>query len=79
MEKWNDGLWPGNRYFQACQKCDKRFPGCHGVCELYAADKAAYKEIKASMKQEKEVDAVIRAASTRINHHYGDKRKEKFQ
>jgi hypothetical protein len=77
--EWHDGIFNGNRHFKSCQKCDKRFPGCHDHCELYAADKAAYKEIKASMRQEKEVDAVIRAASTRINHHYGDKRKEKFQ
>lgn len=79
MEKWNDGIWNGNRYFQACQKCDKRFPGCHGVCELYAAEKAAYKEIKADMRQVKDVDAFIRYANRRINRFYGSKRKEKIQ
>ena len=77
--KWNDGIWNGNRYFQACQTCDKRFPGCHGVCELYAAESAAYKEIKACMRQVKDVDAFIRYANRRINLFYGSKRKEKMQ
>ena len=76
--EWVDGIYNGNRHFQACKKCNKRFPGCHGVCELYAADSAAYKEIKASMRHEKEVDACIRSANNRIKRHYGIYRKETF-
>ena len=72
---WVDGIWNGNRHFKACQKCDKRFPGCHDHCELYAADSAAYKEIKASMRHEKEVDACIRSSNNRIKRHYGIDRK----
>jgi hypothetical protein len=78
MERWDDGIWNGNRHFQACQKCDKRFPGCHGVCEAYAAEKVAYAEIKKSIKKEKEVDACIRSSTNRIKRHFGIDRKETF-
>ena len=81
MMEWLDERWRGNRHFKACHECvaPKRCPGCHDICPEYATEKVAYEAIKNSLRQEKEVDAVIRAASTRINHHYGDKRKEKFQ
>jgi hypothetical protein len=79
--EWNDGIWNGNRHFQACHKCvaPKRFPGCHDVCKEYADEKAAYEEIQNGFRQEKSVDACIRYANRRINQYYGSKRKEKDQ
>lgn len=76
--EWLDERWRGNRHFKACKNCvaPKRHPGYQDHCEEYAADKAAYEKIKESLKREKEVDAAIKAASNRINHHYGDKKKE---
>ena len=78
LMEWNDGIWSGNRHFKACQKCvaPKRHPRCHDHCEEYAAEKAAYEEIKASMDKMKEVGACIRETDNRVKAHRRLKRKE---
>ena len=32
----------------SCKDCGNRHPGCHGSCEKYKKEKAAYEERKAS-------------------------------
>lgn len=31
----------------SCKGCEKRYPGCHGKCEAYLADKAKHDALKA--------------------------------
>ena len=75
--EWLDERWRGNRHFKACHECvaPKRCPGCHDHCEEYAAEKAAYKEIVNSLRQEKEVDAAVKAGANRVNRFYRTNRK----
>ena len=35
-----------------CQGCGDRHPGCHGQCEKYQKEKAAYEELKATAMKE---------------------------
>lgn len=75
--EWLDERWNGNRHFKACRKCvaPKRLLGCHDVCPELAAEKAAYQEIKKSLRHEKEVDAAIKAGANRVNLFYRTNRK----
>jgi hypothetical protein len=77
--EWLDQRWDGNRHFRACTNCQKRYPGCHDHCAEYAADKAAYEEIKHSLKQEKDIDATIKAGANRVNRYFRTNRKGTFR
>ena len=76
--EWLDERWRGNRHFKACSVCvaPKRHLGCHGTCQDYADERAAYEKIKESQKRDKDLSACIRAADNRIRRHYGIDRKE---
>ena len=41
----------------SCKDCCNRFPGCHGSCETYKAERAEYDKEKAKIEFEKKIDA----------------------
>jgi hypothetical protein len=41
----------------SCKDCGNRYPGCHGTCEKYKADKAKHDELKAKIDFAKKVDS----------------------
>ena len=38
-----------------CRGCQKRSPGCHGICETYKKEKAIYDEQKAKIDKQKAI------------------------
>ena len=41
----------------SCYGCEKRFPGCHGSCDKYKAEKAAHEARKEKEQQKRKVDS----------------------
>lgn len=37
--------------FEKCKACEKRYPGCHGECEAYKADRAEWDKRKAAVSE----------------------------
>ena len=40
----------------SCKGCEKRYPGCHGKCETYIAEKAIHDENKAAADKKRAVE-----------------------
>ena len=40
----------------SCHRCQNRSPGCHGSCETYKKEKAAYDEQKAKFDKQKAIN-----------------------
>ena len=43
----------------SCKGCEKRYPGCHGKCEAYLADKAKHDALKAEYDRKKAIENII--------------------
>ena len=43
----------------SCKDCGNRFPGCHGTCETYKAEKAEHDRIKAENDRKKAISGAI--------------------
>lgn len=41
-------------YDFSCKGCPNRYPGCHGECETYKKERAAFDEKKAELEKYKE-------------------------
>lgn len=39
-----------------CKGCERRFPGCHGSCDKYQAEKAAHEARKKEEQNQKRLD-----------------------
>lgn len=51
-------------FFECCNGCDSRFPGCHSQCEKYKAGKAKYDERKAIDRKERDTRQGLRDQRT---------------
>ena len=40
----------------SCKGCGNRYPGCHGNCETYKAERAEYDKLKAKHDFEKKIN-----------------------
>ena len=43
-----------------CYQCPDRFPGCHGSCEKYLAQKAELEETKAEARRRYDIDCSVK-------------------
>lgn len=61
--------------FKSCIDCADRYPGCHGKCEKYLSEKAAYDEVRAN----KDSDLPVRAYHLEHKQDIYDRRVRKRQ
>lgn len=50
---------------KSCKNCGKRFPGCHGTCPDYLAERAEYDRLKAKNDREKQIQIGITTERSR--------------
>lgn len=45
------------RFITCCKDCPDRFPGCHGQCEKYKTERAAYDAQKKVFREQYEIQS----------------------
>lgn len=56
---------------KSCKDCTDRYPGCHGKCERYQAERAEYDRLKAAEKARQDVRIYEYLAERRRRRGYG--------
>ena len=41
---------------KCCKDCDNRYPGCHGSCPEYLAQRAEYDKLREEYKKKRDID-----------------------
>lgn len=41
------------KFYNICQDCKQRYPGCHGKCEAYLENKAKWEAEKEKIREQK--------------------------
>lgn len=63
------------KHIAPCVDCKKRYPGCHGKCEPYAAWKAKAQTEKEKAQKEKAEDNLVRDYQATVTRKYRKKEK----
>ena len=72
----------------SCKDCGNRFPGCHGSCETYKAERAEYKmeiaeaivkELDEDQSKKKELIVIRRDLAVRLKEILGQENWEKYK